>query len=254
MVGSADITFSGAGSSDDINIDIPTGFTIDSAIMPDGSNAGDVLWNDATVRKTGQLIKLSSNDGFQLALESSGQANNLLHGDELASGDLIHIEFKVPIVGFDSGAIISTAQANVTTLKVLANTQTATTMTTGVSTTIPYGTILEDNFNAYNSSTGVFTSPVKQTYLLIAGATLASSSSFSDGEVIQLRLKKNGSFDRMIQRIEFETANAGIFGSVYGSTMITLDADDTMEVAIFQDSGANINLLTGEVKTPVEPL
>lgn len=102
-----------------------------------------------------------------------------------------------------------------------------------------------DTHNAYSTSTAIFTAPYTGYYRVGASVELQADSAWQENEIIEFRLYKNGTLERIFGRLRFQTTAAGsLYATTHGSTVIDCTANDTLEIRLFQDSGGGNSTTT----------
>jgi len=154
------------------------------------------------------------------------------------ASDELFVDFSYSALGFSSGTNVVISKS--TLLKVKATINSSQVIPNNVTTTIIYNIESEDNYNSYDNSTGIFTSPKDACYLVSAGHRFSSPSSvFSYVSDINGFILQSGS-----------TSTFGEAGGS-GSSHICLSTGGTIQVHIFQNSGGNA-ILTNFGNTHLE--
>ena len=142
---------------------------------------------------------------------------------------------------FSNGFQVLGDQIN-SSVNFIANTDANQTIPNNVITTLIFEDEILDNTSAYNTSTGVFTAPVKGVYKVDARASLTSTITLDENELIVMSIwqdsaspveKITGSFIEGI----VSTDNSTLYtGTVSGC--LSLEAGDELLIRIFQNTGA----------------
>jgi hypothetical protein len=152
----------------------------------------------------------------------------------VANGDVFHCTFKVPVVGWSS----SVQMSNDTDTRVVAArlSGSTTSIASSSATRVTFTTKNYDTHSAASFTT--FVAPVSGFYRASAiaenGGTTAQFSAWG------VWLYKNGVYYGGTATAKLSSTNAYISGSV--SDNIQLNAGDTVEVYVFQNSGGAISL------------
>lgn len=118
-------------------------------------------------------------------------------------------------------------------------------ITNGGTTSITYDTIKTyDTHGGLNTSTGVFTAPSSGFYTACWNFVLASSAGFGSGESFYSVLTKNG-VDYSYGYLNYGEAATTKSMSTLGASGVYLNEGDTLNIYLFQNSGANVSLNTG---------
>ena len=165
------IELTGAPTAASLNLTLPNGLVADTTKMSTKLNSGfiagskmNVLDNGGSVYSGGVILVNTTTVGARYFVTNGTRVNNwgtvnatnpITHG----TSDAITMAYTVPIVGWSSGNLISTAEALFRNAKTHTTGVTPTgTLTSSLSTTT-FGTIDKDGFGLYNTSTGVWTAP-----------------------------------------------------------------------------------------------
>lgn len=124
----------------------------------------------------------------------------------------------------------------------LAESNTARSITNAAATTGEF--LMEDvvinTHGAYSASTAIFTVPVSGTYEVQACLFLTSAASWDNNDQLRFQLFKNGSINRAMGGLVSSGTSGVTSGQqISGSTMVKCVAGDTLEVRVFQNSGAS---------------
>lgn len=241
------VKLTGAPDVAALEINIPDGLTIDFAKVAEAdatAHFGTAFLLDIGTLSNNVLAQsfLFSNTVIRFIASGSGTVTNVVPFT-FASGDEIRLLITVPIVEFDSGAIISTAQANVSTIIVKARTtSTAQTITNNTVTDIQF---TQEDIDTHNSwdGTNTFTAPKSGKYR-ISTTLITETIAWTVGEDIFLRFLKNSSIVSECDFIEVSAANTQPF-KLQGDDIFDLNEGDTLKVSILQRSGVDLDILTG---------
>jgi len=185
MEGMISISTSGAPTAAGLIVDIPAGYTIDTAKhaltgsaatgFGQAIDSGTVGYNlQNTYSDSNSVIVLYQNDGTQ---GSQAQVTNTAPFT-FGSGDIVNITYKVPITGWSSSVTMSQDSSNGRDVALIV---TRNGGSFSADTTIPsWSTPVKDTLSAFNATTGVFTVPVPGLYFVNftfrATATVAGSA------------------------------------------------------------------------------
>lgn len=188
------ITTTGAPTTAILEVEIPDGYVIDTAKLSSASvnksALGSALVTDGNtgVRFTGSsTFRTTTAIGFQL--EGDTAPIDQIIPITWANNDFVVGKATVPIVGWSSGAMLSTTEASLQSIYTFTNSVAPTgSLSASFNTTI-FGTVSNDPFGLYNTSTGIWTAPrtgeIDVTAIL--NITYSSTASPLDGvQVINL--------------------------------------------------------------------
>ncbi|MGZ3794776.1 MAG: hypothetical protein ACXVB1_00320, partial [Pseudobdellovibrionaceae bacterium] len=218
------IALTGAPTSATLTINLPSGYTIDTSKLAEGSTANRTLPNStawivsAGLAYTGN-VSYSSTTAVQITtLLGSTSANNTgtvtqaIPGT-FTNGDLIDFSFQVPIVGWSSSQVMSsdsdTRPVSLTVTK--GSTQAVTLNTTNISFT----TTVKDSHGAWNG-TDTYTVPVSGDYWISA----VELSDNAGSSALGVQAYVNGTLKR---RISYSPAGVASIGAVL---LVGLNAGD----------------------------
>lgn len=121
-------------------------------------------------------------------------------------------------------------------------------------------TIVDYNTSIYDTDTAVttgaswkFTAPSGQggKYLVTAAASLSQGDLFSGNEIAQLQIFKNGSLHRELFATHGEGVTAGEELHLSGSAIVSLAASDYIDIRVFHNAGASMDLGSSAAKNYV---
>lgn len=238
---SVKIAITGAVTATDLQVSIPSGFSIDTAKMA----SGDFL---QSVFGTGHAYDASTLAHFNLQIGYASPTllfftvQNQLTGQVIsvtntapqtwANGDSIHATFMVPVAGASSNVQLS----NDTDTRVVAARYTTSTSRT-LNNTAPvllYETLDIDSHSGYNTSTGVYTVPVSGIYRVTGNLyvnAVVTSSSF----LTTLVLFKNGVSIANLGGTRAESS-ASSQKQNNGSTIAQFNAGDQITIRGYSDT------------------
>ena len=232
------LAWDGAGAGSAYVINIPNGFSIDTTVQSSvgGEPNGSAVWYDSGVGFV-SLTPYVENSGFRF---TENGTNNVWDGSQAANGDYIKYSIEVPILGWSSSQQMSD-DADTRVVAAKYTYATADSIAHNTWTTIPYATEIKDTHNAV--AAGVFTAPHSGFCFIAAAARLASDAGWEDGENVRLGVSIDGAATpaEVVARNEIHSTGA-ISLMVTGSTMIWLEAKQTIEVKINQGSDGPIAL------------
>jgi len=113
------------------------------------------------------------------------------------------------------------------------------TISTNTETKIIFNNEIYDTDNAYDTSTGVFTAPSAGKYIIffaVRRGGFTSNRFFAE-------LRTTGNPNNFVSE---NASNDTAYGSVVGTQLVTMSANDTAFVNIYHDRGSNGNI-TGDV-------
>lgn len=223
------ISLGGAPTAADLNVNLPTGYAIDTGKIPTTSNPGTAFgtWNGL---RSGSayydgVIGYKSTTSVQLTNDAATNHVSNVTPVTWGAGDVLTLNFIVPIAGWSSNTQMSSDSGN--TLITTQVTQTSnTSITSGSVINLPV--VSYDTTGSYSS--GVYTVPSSGYYnVQITGFKPNSSG-------VSFFLNKNGA---AVQRIFSTAAATGSFG---GTAQIQCVAGDTL--SIVSDTSVTLNFDT----------
>lgn len=227
------VSYTGAGSGSTLTLTIPNGESIDTNyIEANGQDSylGSGQWNDnGTSRKTIRVVYGASATTVYFMETTAGA----LAGTSFASGDELSYRFKVPIVGWQASAALSTTEASLQTLKLRVTRETSAQSISDASAndvifnnvdySVPYGS------GVFNVSTGKFTAPRAGYYKVYASV---STSSLTANDAMRLSIDVN---DTLVSRGNFASPVTSPITVVQDT--VYLSKDDTVNISV--DSSAD---------------
>lgn len=152
--------FSGAANAVAATVDLPSGYTIDTAKINTATannlgNFGQAFGHDSGVGHIGNIIYVDSNTVTAMGDDATGGWSNTLPFT-VGSGDYYEYHFTVPISGWVSSAALSTTETLLTVARARASGDAASASS---GNPIIFPTRDYDAFAAYSVSTGLYTVP-----------------------------------------------------------------------------------------------
>lgn len=232
------IALAGAPNATDLSINLPSGYTIDTARLPTSTanrgSFGVVNVDDSGVRRYIGGVIYASTTAVALSHSESGNSGiiNATNPTTFGTSDSVSIMFKVPILNWAATASLSTTELLYTAFKFNAARNAGQTIATSSTTKITnWGTASVNSLSATFTS-GTLTSPKNMTALVLI------SSPF-DGNTTGARdiyIYKNGA--QVAQQQWGTTAAAENCMNVM--QVISLVKGDTLEAHVRQNSGGNL--------------
>ncbi len=159
------------------------------------------------------------------------------------NNDTVVITFKVPIVGWDAGALVS---ENELSQQIIEAKATSATTTIGTSaTTIINGTEVYDSHNAYDTSTGQFTAPRSGTVIVGFSFIGGNVSSSSANTGIQATVYVAGSPISQIANFRYQVASVALTTMGVGRAEVPVTKGQTVDVRMFRAAAVSSTSLTG---------
>ena len=216
---------------------LPDGHQIDSTKIPGTASNNHTSLGTANSLDSGTAFKdghvlYKSASYVQVTSDSATDGWKSSNPFTWAVNDSLGMMFTVPIVGWSSGAMLSTTEASITTAIALASTA-ATTITTSTPIVIN-GTEDKDTTGSYNTGTGVYTVPLGGDYKVRA-ALRFNSQTYSAGDVQELYIFVNGVQAKIIARNTVDSASTQTV-SINGEAILTgLNYGDTIDIRAYND-------------------
>ena len=142
---------------------------------------------------------------------------------------------------------LATNMANVAQAETVAIVNNSTTtIVNNTQTKIIFTNESLDVYDEYDPATGIFKAKRAGVYEIEAITLLDAAAGWAQGETSELYLAKNGT-QFISQRVERQAAGTYYVDNIVFGT-IALAVGDEIQVNLFQNSGANINLLAGAAR------
>lgn len=236
-----------AGAPDNVSLTItlPGGYTIDTAKWLNGTQFenrvghgvlvdGGSNYYDANIafNSTSGVVVLASNASGSYALAS---ALSQTVPFTWASGDSVHVWFRVPITGWGSSVVMSDS-SDTRVVEASYSRGSAQSINDSTTTTILFATLITDTHSAFNTGTGEYTVKVPGKYRVSAICEFAANAT---GARV-LYLYKNG-----VEQRAFGYAGDNIAGDstmLSGSLNISCVAGDVLTIRARQTSGGALNI------------
>lgn len=230
------IALSGAPTSAGLTVNLPSGYTIDTAklVSTDGTTGslgrgtaadGGVATYFLTVHynDTGSVAVYAMNAAATYAFHSTSQVTQALPFT-FGNTDFVEVNFKVPISNWSSGASLSTTEMLQSSAVAQATGDPASVSSGNI---VIFGTENYDNTSSYNTSTGQFTAPKTGRYR-VHGAIVSANAG------VGLFVYPNGSGASAIQLGSTDSNGEATFSgtiSVSAGTTLDLRPNNTLDAA-----------------------
>lgn len=241
------IAISGGVDNTALTVNLPSGFTIDTAKLADASpgtavspDLGDAALHDSdTAIYRGWVTYHSTSAVYVYVNTASGTyvgavALSATVPGTWASGDSIDLEFLVPITGWGSSAIMSNdADTRVVAAKYINTAGTSIDNSLGSNT--PFATKVYDTHGAWSGSAYVCPTPGKFRVTakgMLTGVTLSTSQQFS------ILLYKNNSLVGHLGGVYGNGTSANWMWN--GSSTLDCVAGDSLSVRFYSDVTGNL--------------
>lgn len=255
---------SGAPTSAELNISLPSGLSIDTAKLVsttrlDAIGEARVRDDDAAAVYDGFLRYVSTTAVAVLAQITSGSSNSVVNATTpftWAANDTVTFEFRVPIVGWSSSTMVSSsADTRVVAAQI---TGTPTSSLTGSYSTATWtsGAVVVDTHGAFDAATGTYTAPVPGLYKIEGCVEIARSSGSTTQAAAWRVTNVTQSVTRVAGGNTWVSSGSEIL-SMSGSTLIRANGGDQIRIqaysagsgtaynADFTGTNISINLLQG---------
>lgn len=230
----------GTVAASEAQFGLPSGLTISSTMLPSNRNYVGIAGADtasATYFAIG--INATGGDAFvnfglnssTLSIVGNDRDGNLVAG----TGNVINLQFSVPITGWSSSVQMSN-DTDTRVAALLATTSTSS-LTSGSGVDIVCSTVSSDTHNTYNNSTGVYTVPVAGWYHV--DGSWASNTSMATpvvGREEVISVYKNGSTLLAQGRTVIQTTSTLAKHSARVSYKGYFNAGDTIKLQGYQDT------------------
>ena len=211
------IEWNGSGGGGGLLLDIPAGFSIDTAkiSLSTSSKLGEAERLDTGVAYYGVSVTFSDSNSVRF-MQTSGSA--FLAGSDFTAGDQLKANFKVPIIGWSSSQIFS-QDADTRVVAALIGGGAAS---YAANNPIIYSTVGLDTHGAYSTVTGKYTVPVSGYYNVNAsGDGTAAAGTFF---YVSVNGNTTAGYNRPVIAVQ-EVVNQGFSGSgkVFATAGQTID-------------------------------
>ena len=226
---------------------LPGGKTIDSSFLTASNDTpvGKAIFLDnGTQTYNGYILANSSTSVLLRGLLASGTYVSQWEITSTtpmtwATGDVIDFEFsKIPINEWSSGAMLSTTEASLRTLRVIASNSAGDVMTTGSFSDIIYATETKDTHGAYTS--GIFTAPFTGDFIFFASGQTESNTANTGEALLVLR----DSSDNILYYGDRSGIDGSSTQSRQVSAVLSMNKGDTAKVSFYHTNGANRALVS----------
>ena len=251
------VEVTGGGQAGALGLDLPSPYEIDNTKVAQSAEFGLVAFGTGTARDIGvdavpmrAYIRSSTAQDIDLAyhreqgtsnVDTAGVTNTAPFTP--AVGDFYYVRLEeLPISGWSSG--LNAAIERKSIVKVRAKKDDNQTFATATNTTVIYNVEDEDNFSAYDPSTGVFTAPRASSYVVCAGIfSQATSWSANQYWQIQGSLSVSGQ-DDYLDREKADSASSDLYAQ--GCNTYRMANGETFSVLLRHIRGSNTTLTVNE--------
>lgn len=242
------ISLAGAPTSATLTVNMPSGYTIDTAKMANGTgNQYEDILGTANMRDSGVTIwsghVVSNGTGTEVLIIgtiASGDAReNVVTQAAPATwgnADTMNLEWVVPVTGWGSNVVMSQdTDTRVVAMRVNATTPTGTIATThGSATAVVFGTAAQfDTHAGYATGTGKYTVPVAGYYRVKGQVVVTGTESANN--FLQLSVTKNTTLQQVgATRIPVTSMTDN---GIQVECVVSCVAGDTLELRCLTDIG-----------------
>lgn len=241
-------TTSGSGT---FEFSLPNGYSVDNTkARSPYAHFGTAWLYDAGVggREIYRVVQDATNSRFYVA----GQTNAGTSGDvgttfpfTWATGDELDVLLTVPISGWTSGNVMSTAELQVRSAVANYSTNASQTISTGTVTIVDFEDKITDTHNAVTTGASwKFTAPSSGNYLVASTILFEATTGWAENEEINIYVYKNGIIFREMGRTNGHDATSAYVGAV-GTTIIPMVKGDYFDIRALQHSGGSLPLFVG---------
>lgn len=118
---------------------------------------------------------------------------------------------------------------------------TSDSISSGSVVTVDFNTQLYDTWDAVTTGASwVFTVPIGGPYLVCSHVVFSSSSAWAVGEFANLRVRKNSTDYAFLDY--WNDKSGTIYAKLAGGVVVEAAKDDTLDIRLFQGSGATLTL------------
>jgi hypothetical protein len=236
----ANLTLSGAPNAASLTISIPSGYSIDTSNMVNGTSQDQWVGGGAGIRTGTAHLVLSAvynnTTSIQVGYQNSilGQFANVTNTAPytFGNGDTIQVTFKVPILGWSSNVQMSSdSYQGVVSFRVG---QSLTTALNTSPTKIPFTAAATfDTTGSYSPTNNNFTIPVSGYYEVGFGAVMFANA---NGQVATLGVYKNAS---QVDTTSFNMITTGNNYYFNATKIIQANAGDVIDIRAFVNTSTS---------------
>lgn len=254
LIGDVFISTSGLPTAATLTLNLPSGFVIDTDRLSGGTSIRQLLSTGGEILEGGVAVHPVEADFFTTTsmllrfYDSTAAPVTYLAVTNTApfafnTGDSIHIKYKVPIVGFSSGALLSTTETLFSIPKVRYETSAGQSIDNNTDEIVNFDTeTYDDQSLVVTGASWDFTAPKSGEYRVSSAVTYIDTANWDTGEIGRLSIYKNGVLYSVIDRLEIQDGTTNIIMALSGSDTVPLAKDDTLEVRAFQNTGSGLAL------------
>lgn len=225
-----------------ITVTLPSGYTIDTAKLPDPAVAYANVLGSYVSASTAQVGSVVYNNTVSFAFyDNSGYFT----GSDWDASEYLTATLSVPISGWSSNTIVSSS-AN--TRAIAAEYYgTGSTVTNAGDTVIVYNTKVLDDVSAYDMGTGRYNVKVPGRYRVSASFETAAITSGAVTSPYTITIKKNGNTEALQNWPALITASVARVATI--SSIINANAGDYIEIVGSQQLVAGAQALSSSNRT-----
>lgn len=252
LIGNVEIDITGAPNAIQLTLDLPSSLSLDvlGALDPrtsittfagmlddaDGSAIPiDVKVNDANSLFIGTLVE--DNESNNLTRRASLTNTSPL---TIANGDRITIWYKVPIVGWESGATLTPSE--VETIQAKYSTNALQSIPNNTVTIVDFEDLVFDELNTVTTgSSWNFEAPRAGKYDVYASISWGNGTTWTAGNANELYLYVNGILRDVMERDPVQ-ATGNYLLQITGFSTVDLDEGDTVDIRVLHNRGSSTQL------------
>lgn len=234
--------FSGAPNATNLTVNLPAGFSIDTDKVIGEVTTQKPLFGSGVASDAGVLsypidITYSSSTAVQVRIRGAAAAS-VTHGGTnntqpftYGSGDSIAFTYKVPISGWETGALLSTTENLFSTIKVRYSTDAGQSIPNSGNHIINFEDQDYDEFGSVTTGgSWAFTAPKKGVYQ-VKSTILFTSAAAGAGTAIDYQVFKNGVVHSRLVYHTVEAALTNFLGD-HGAATVEMDQGDTLDLRV----------------------
>jgi len=231
-------TFTAAPTTGTLSWNMPTGLSVDTSKIDNSSNryVGGVAYGAGSQQAIGNTYYSTTSNSWGIQGISTSSSFTFVVPITWTTGNTINLFYRIPVQGWSSNVQIS-SDTDTRVVAAILGPSSSVSVGSGATGVIYTGiAVVSDTHGAFSSGT-TYTVPVSGAYRISARSSFNATAGAGQSQAI-VRLVKNGTVFKVIGNRDVLAAEAsGVTSYVNGSTIVNLNAGETLTFSPFQDSG-----------------